>query len=192
MVKSETKVDMLTKIKGLITQMIPIILGVLIGLLINDWKESYDEKKYLKKALNAIEQDVVGSRASVLSVLDSQQVVMDSLEYYLEIDSVSLIEIFYKTEGLDAPTMKDIAMEFFTSDRGDLIDYELISIMAEIKDGKILINEKFDRLADFINTEMYNSTYQAKEKTAILLADVMESESSMVKIYDSYLDQNRN
>ncbi len=183
---------MLTKIKGLITQMIPIILGVLIGLLINGWKESYDEKKYLKKALNAIEQDVVGSRASVLSVLDSQQVVMDSLEYYLEIDSVSLIEIFYKTEGLDAPTMKDIAMEFFTSDRGDLIDYELISIMAEIKDGKILINEKFDRLADFINTEMYNSTYQAKEKTAILLADVMESESSLVKIYDSYLDQNRN
>lgn len=183
---------MVIKLKKLALDMIPVILGVLIGLLINDWKEGFDEKKYLQKALDAIEQDIVSSKNSLVGVLDSQQVLMDSLQFYAENDTVTLLDVFYKAKGLKAPIMKDIAIEFFTSDRGDLIDYQFISIMAEMKDFKVIVNEKFDRLTAYVNEEMYGTTYQVKEKTLILLADIIGSEKDLIEIYDTYLAQSGN
>lgn len=190
MLKEQLKTPMMfAKLKKLALDMIPVILGVLIGLLINGWKEKMDDKRYLQKALNAMEQDMTSSLDDLIGVLDSQQMVMDTLMYYAEEEALPLLEIFYKTKGLKAGTIKDIAIEFFVNDRGDLIDYELIAMMAEIRNYKELINEKFDRLAQFINAEMYTTSYQAKEKTAILLADVMGSEKDLVKLYKTYFAQ---
>lgn len=180
---------MLSKLRKLALDMIPVILGVLIGLLINGWKEKMDDKRYLQKAFNAIEQEVISSKADLEVVIASHGALLDTLGFYLENESITLADIFLKVGGLDAPVIKNLAFSFFVNDRGDLIDYQLISIMVELEESKKNLDQKLTRLADFTGDKLYGTDRGTKTKALLFLNDILESEMELVEVYNRYLAQ---
>jgi uncharacterized protein YoxC len=168
--------------------MIPVILGVLIALLINNWKESSENKRYLQRALDSMEKEVEESKTSVEEVLERHNIVIDSLVEHLENEDLSMREVFENAGGVQYPFIKNIALRFFVGGKVELIDYELISQMTDLEEAKRLLDNKFDKMMDFVYENMEKNDAQSKTLVLIHLSNVMDSESQLVELYANYLE----
>lgn len=89
--------------------MVPVVLGVLIALLINGWKDRQDDKRFVDRVLASISKEMASNRKEFSEVLALQYAFEDTLEAYLYDDSITLVEIANKANGLQLATMKNVA-----------------------------------------------------------------------------------
>lgn len=177
------------KLKKLLLEMVPVILGVLIALLINNWKESAADQRYVEKSLAAIEKDIRESKVSTEEVLEKHYAVIDSISHYLENTDLSIQEIVGNAGGIQYPFTKNIALRFFVSSKADLLDYETISILTNIEESSKMMSKKFDKLMDFAYEKIDSQDQKDKYSFAIHLANVIDSEEQLVELYQEYLGE---
>lgn len=169
--------------------MIPIILGMLIALFLNDWKDRAENQKYIDRAIHLIEKEIVESQKSVDEVLVRHYAVIDSLEANLENENLSLLEIAENAGGIQYPNVKNIAMRFFVGAKTELIDYKIISTLSELEDAKDIMLIKFEKLMDFAYANMENTDAKTKKAFAVHLANVIDSEKGLSDLYNQYLEE---
>ena len=66
--------------KQIIKDIIPVMIGILIALLINNWNEDRKEKKYLNQIFASINKELEESRIDLKENIPKQQVLIDSLK----------------------------------------------------------------------------------------------------------------
>ena len=66
--------------KQIIKDIIPVIIGILIALLINNWNEDRKEKKYLNQIFASINKELEESSIDLKENIPKQQVLIDSLK----------------------------------------------------------------------------------------------------------------
>ena len=71
-------------LKSLLIEIATIVLGVLIAVSINNFKEQIDNKKYIAKTLLAIEQEIKLSKSEVDTTMYRHVAIIDSLENSFE------------------------------------------------------------------------------------------------------------
>lgn len=168
-----------------------IVIGVLIAVTINNLKESISNKKYTKKALSSIEKEIQHNKLEVEEILELHIALIDSIQSSVHNDQETISEMILRFGGLQTAGVKSIGLRFFISNKAELIDYEIISQLAEIETSTSLLEKKMDRMIDFIYDQAGSSDKPSKTKFLIFLGNVIDSEQAMLAFYKQFLDKNK-
>ncbi|RMG28330.1 MAG: hypothetical protein D6732_18925 [Methanobacteriota archaeon] len=178
---------MVMKMKKLLKEMIPIVLGILIALFINKWKEDWNNKKFIERAFASINQEIQENRDAIQEVLPKQQVLLNILEREGAIHGKSIAEIIDNNHGIQVPTLKNTAWKFYVNSRTELIDYQIISQLTAMEESKKLLDIKVNKLLDFLYRNMEKSDKQSLRIFKYLIHNIIDSENQLTWMYDHYL-----
>jgi len=115
--------------------MIPVILGILIALFINDWKEQVDDKRFMIRVLDSIGKEMESNKNEFREILPLQYALIDSINIHLDNKKTSLAEIVIKANGLKVPIVKNTSWKSILNSKLELIDFEAFQKLKILKIG---------------------------------------------------------
>ncbi len=175
-------------IKKILLDTVPVILGVLIALLIGEWKSGYDDRRYFDRILVSMEDEARGSLDEINDILPRHVRLLDSIEYYLEEPDVNLLTLIERNGGLQVPTIQNRTWNAVITSRIDLVDYELISLFNQIDESKEILMVKVSDLTEYIFSQVHDSDRQSKELLKLHVLNVINSEEQLVDLHQRFLD----
>lgn len=162
------------QLKQLVREIIPVILGILIALAVNNWNENRKDKQYLNQIYTSINNELEASRDELKEIMPKQKILVDTIGKYLNDESVSIFGIIRKADGIQGPTVKNNAWRAIANTKIELIDFEKLSALSELDDSKKGLEMKINKLMDFM-VENLKSTSQEKKEIFMLLNQEMLS-----------------
>lgn len=164
-----------------------VVIGVLIAVSAGNYKEKLDDKRYLKKTLVAIKNEVTTSRAEIDSVLKRHFDLYRKLEEDFGQNEQSLGEFVSSAGGFQVANIKNISLRFFVSNKAELLDFLIIGQLLDIELQTKLLSDKVDRLANFAYENVHQNDLETMTKFAYLLGDVIDSEQMLSEAYAEFL-----
>lgn len=127
--------------KTILIETIPVIIGILIAVLINNIQQRYADRQYLKSTIKSIRTQNQENVKELEYALERQVTLLDTLKVYLEDDDRSLFDAIGKGNGLYTPDLKSTTWQFlFENENHTLVSYELINQLSEIEKYEQLIS----------------------------------------------------
>lgn len=164
----------------LFRDMVPVIIGILVALFINNWNEDRKDEAYLRRMFSAIEKEIEASIEDIEFVIPSQLASLDTINANLHNDDVSLYGIMMRSNGLHVPTIKTNAWEAIANSRIELIDYERLSILVDIQERKENLQLRIDRQMEFIFNNFENRDIAKKVILRMMTADIVSTEKEIL------------
>ncbi len=163
-------------IKSFIKDIIPVIVGILIALFINTWTENRKEKKYIDKIFISINKELSETNADIANTLSLQKSYIDTLDFYLLNDTISLKDIIMKSNGINIPTIKLSSWKAISNSKIELVDYDKLSALANIEQQSEILSKKTERMGDFLYSNINETGKDKKEIMKMLFMDIMGTE----------------
>lgn len=164
------------QLSQLIREIIPVILGILIALIINNWNEERKDEKYLNQIFSSLNEELIESRADIIEAIPKQQILLDSLQRYLYDETVTLSDIIEKARGIHGPVIKNYSWKAISSLRIELVEYEKLSALIELDESKESLELKFEKVLDFILNNLKETSPDKKEIFMIMISEIMSTE----------------
>ncbi|KEY19153.1 hypothetical protein [Kaistella antarctica] len=168
-------------IKAFIKDIIPIVVGILVALWINNWNENRKDKNYLDQISSASNKELTDTNQDIKENLLLQKSYIDSIDAYLIDDKISLLDITLKNKGIYVPTIKINSWKAISNSKIELLDYKKISALAMIEEQKEMLKMKSMRLVDFLYANPKETGKDKKEFLKILMLDIIGTEESIQK-----------
>lgn len=177
-------------IKRYAKEMIPVVLGILIALLINDWKQTKDDRAFANTILKNVSLELKENMEEFESIIVKHDLFMDSLYAHLD-DELSIGELIGNSGGLQFVSIKNTSWKAFQNQNLKLIDFEIISALVNIDDGKEEMLIKLNKLMDFVyqNPNAYDQATKATfgfimKDITYLEEDLLEEHKAFFDVYD--------
>ncbi|MCK8520437.1 hypothetical protein M0D21_02595 [Aquimarina sp. D1M17] len=170
-------------------EIIIVVLGVLIAVGINNYKENYEEEKFVSKTLSAIENEIEQSELEVEKTSKKHLQIVDSIHAAIHNDNESLGQLMNRIGGIQSPDVKNIGLRFFISNKAELVEYDIISRLNDIENYTNSLHTKMNRMLDFLYENIEKKDAVIKEKFIYHLANVINSEQELLKLYNDYKTQ---
>ncbi len=168
-----------------------VVIGVLIAVSIGNYKEKLDNGKYLRKTLEAIQNEIVTSQSEIDTVLFRHIGLLEKLEADFVENQMTLGEFISNSGGFQIAFVKNISLRFFISNKAELLEYEMIAQLLEIEQTTKILSDKVDRLASFAYDHINENDKEVMVKFTYFLSDVIDSEQSLLESYSEFLEQNQ-
>ena len=168
-------------IKAFIKDIIPIVVGILVALWINNWNENRKDKNYLDQITSASNKELTDTNQDIKENLLLQKSYIDSIDAYSIDDKISLLDITLKNKGIYVPTIKINSWKAISNSKIELLDYKKISALAMIEEQKEMLKMKSMRLVDFLYANPKETGKDKKEFLKILMLDIIGTEESIQK-----------
>ena len=104
--------------------------------MINNWNEERKDKKYLNQVYSTIAAELEESSRDIENTLPKQQILIDSLNKYMNDETTSIFEIINKSEGIQGPNVKLHTWKAVANSKVELIEFEKLSSLSEIEESK--------------------------------------------------------
>ena len=179
---------MKNKIIVFIKEIIPIIVGVLIAMYINNWNEERKDKKYINHISLSIIKELKEANDEIKNKIPIQKSLIDTLDVYINNDKMSLFNTIIKTNGLNFPLIKLNSWKAISNSRIELLDYDKISDMANIEEQKDILKMKIDKLTELIYPNMFETGKDKKLIMKIMMLDIIQTEQSLQKEIDQIIE----
>ncbi|MEM6840680.1 MAG: hypothetical protein AAF632_00525 [Bacteroidota bacterium] len=172
--------------------LIPVIIGILAALLINDYRQKLQEQKRQAILLNNLVDEFAERQDELKWVVQNRQVpLLDTLEVYIDNSEITLWEIFRRAKGFGFPEVYVDSWEsaLNTQDTKSL-DFTLLNSLAKISSGQKDIMSRTEVVYNFLYSPeitLYDSRFEAKELLAIMIADFVESERALIDRYNEFI-----
>lgn len=177
------------QIGQLVREMIPVIIGILIALLINNWNEDRKDRKYLDQIFSSILKESEESIADIDFVLPKQQALIDTIETYLDNEKASIIEIVMKANGTHKPDIKLNSWRAIANSKIELIEYEKLSTLSDIEERKDNLYARIDKTADFLLMNITETSREKKELLKMMTFDVINAEKRLKSRIEDFLKE---
>ncbi len=175
------------KIQTLFKEMIPVILGILIALFINNWKQSYDDQKFINSVLSSITEELKENHTELQEVIESHQQLLDTINYHIEDPEITIGELINKVGGIPGASIRNNAWKALVNNRIDLIEYDKISILSNIEEDKSNMKMKFERLTDLIYQGISSSEYIHKKMFLVTVNDLLYTEEQLYESHEQFI-----
>lgn len=162
--------------KSFIKEIIPVIVGILIALFINNWNEGRKEKKYIEKIFLSVNKELAETDADIANILSLQKSYIDTLDFYINDDKISLKDIILKSNGINIPTIKLHSWKAISNSKIELVDYDKLSALANIEEQNETLSKKTERMGDFLYANINETGKDKKEIMKMLFMDIMGTE----------------
>lgn len=173
--------------KKILIEIIPVLVGILLALFINNWRQSVSESNYINNSIISIIKEN-GENIDELNYSIQRQITfIDTLEYYMEDDRFKLVDIIRKTSGVYTPDLKSTTWKFLIQDsKHTLVEYEFINRLAEIEKYENLIGRYNDKVGDLIFQQGFFDDPGLKRVAYILFSDFGNNERLMIEELKSF------
>jgi len=161
--------------KQIIKDVIPVILGILIALVINNWNENRKEQRYLDQIYASINKELLESIQSLKENIPKQQRLVDSLQVDLNNESVELFDIIRKAGGIWAPRIKNNSWRAVANSRIELIEFEKLSALSELDESKNNQDYKQKKIMDFVIENIKSTSNDKKEILLMMVSEMISS-----------------
>ena len=166
---------------------IPVIIGILIAVIINNLQQSFADKKYLSTTLNAIKTQNKENIAELEYALKRQNVLLDSLEAYLVDDSLTLFDVLRRGKGLYTPDLKSTTWKFLMEGRNHtLVSYRIISQLNEIEKYEELVKGYNSSVKDILFTTDLFENPKMKKVLWVWMKDFSSVEKDMISELEKF------
>ena len=173
-------------IKLFLKEIIPIIVGILVALYINNWNEERKNEKYINQISSSINNELKETNEDILKKLPFQKSLIDTLNYYLTNNKISLLEIVLKNKGIKVPTIKINSWKAVSNSKIELLRYDIMTTLADIEEKKDNMNMKLDKLVTFFYANPNTTEKNKKIIMKILIADIINTEIGIQDLISNY------
>ena len=168
-----------------------VVIGVLVALFINNWNESIKQQKFIDRTLYAIGEEIDYSINEINGVLDKHYRTIDSIDVSYDNEEETIRDVFVKLEGFRVPEVKNIGLRYFITSGAELVDYDIISDLSEIEFVNRGFDMKLSKLNDIVYNNMDSTDPSHKSMVTQLLGDLIESEESLLNLYEEFLENHK-
>lgn len=163
----------------LFKEIIPVLIGILIALFINNWNEDRKDKKYLNQIFTSIENELEESLTKIAQVIPKQLASVDTLDYYMNNDKVTLYEIIMKSNGIHMPFVKTNSWNSIVNSKIELIEYEKLSDLSDIEELKKNLAQRTEKQMDFIFQNFEKADRNKKVIVRMMMTDIIGAEKDI-------------
>ena len=168
-------------LKDFIKEIIPIVVGILIALWINNWNENRKDQNYIDKISTSINKELLESDEDIIKTMILQKSMLDTIDYYLRDNKISILKIVAKSNGFYVPGIKINTLKTLSNSKIDLMEYEKISGLANVERQKDILEAKTERFNDFLYANPKDNTEEKKELMKLYLLDIIGTETDLQK-----------
>lgn len=179
------------RIKELIREIIPVIIGILIALFINNWNDERKERKYLDKMFFSIEKELEEGILEIKSVIPQQMAFADTIQVYLNNDKVSLYDVMMKAEGVYSPVIKTNSWNAIANSKIELIGYERLSTLADIEERKKNLTNRVQRQTEYLFQNFEDTSKKKKEILKMMILDIIGAEKRLQYAIEEFIEENK-
>ncbi|MEM6643582.1 MAG: hypothetical protein AAF616_11435 [Bacteroidota bacterium] len=176
------------KIVELVKDTIPVVLGVLIALIIGNWKQQYDNQQYIDKMLATMKVEAESNLKEIQETIPKHIRLSDTIQYYMD-SEVSLSEIVMKSSGIQLPTIANRTWNAVIDSRVELVDYSTLSVVTQIDESKELLLKKMDHLIDHVYQNLVSTEESDKFLLLMHVSNVIDSEQRLKKLHEEFLEE---
>jgi len=167
------------EVSKLIKEIIPVIIGILIALFINNWNEERKDKKYLNQIFSSIENELEDSSIEIKKVIPKQQASVDTIEVYLNNEKVTLYEIMMRANGIQMPIIKTNSWNAIANSKIELIKYEKLSALSDIEEGKENLTQRIEKQMEYIFQNFEKTDKNKKIIVKMMILDIIGAEKEL-------------
>lgn len=167
------------QLNQIIKETVPVIIGILIALFINNWNEDRKDKKYLNQIFSSIEKELEESNTEIKQVILKQLASVDTLVNYLNNEEISLYHIMMRGNGIHIPTIKTKSWNAIANSRIELIEYEQLSALADIEERKENLTKRIERQMEFIFQNFEKTDRAKKIILRMMTLDIVRAEEEL-------------
>ena len=177
--------------KQIVREIVPVIIGILIALFINNWNDNRKERIYLDQMFSSIEEELKESVLDIKRVMPKQLASIDTINAYLDNEQASLYDIVLKADGVYSPTIKTNAWNAIANSKIELVDYERLSALADIEDMKDNLTQRINRQLDFTFQNFEETDKVKKEILKMMILDVVGAEERLQLEIEKFIKENK-
>jgi len=166
-------------INPFIKEILPIIAGILIALYINNWNEHRKEENYINYISKAINAELTETNEDIIDIVAVQKSFIDTIDFYLNDGKVTLLDIAIKANGIQIPTIKINSWKAVSNSKIELMEFDKVSILAEIAENKDILKMKAEKLASFTYSNTTETDKDKKVLMKIMMFDIISTEKSI-------------
>jgi len=181
--------SILEKLKSYLKELTIVTAGVLIALFISNHKENNQAIKYHSTTIETINNEVKANYSSLKASIESHTDLLDTITKYSE-DNIAIMDLFHKVNGLQFNILSNAGLEFYTRSQINLIDFEIMSTLYNMKYSSDLIDTKIERLSDFLYPNIKADSKESKTIVSLYLRDVLSTEIQLLEFYEDFIDKN--
>ena len=153
-----------SRIPYILQEIAIVVIGVLIAVSIGNYKEKYDNEKYVEKTLRAIKKEVELSQIEVDTVLNRHIQLYRALENDLGNEEQTLGELVSSSGGFQIASTKNVSLRFFVSNKAELLEFQLISQLLDIELKTDMLSDKIKLMGDFAYDNVNHGNADVKIK----------------------------
>ncbi|MFS4417059.1 hypothetical protein [Maribacter sp. 2307ULW6-5] len=175
-------------IKALVKEIVPIILGILIALYIDNWNQNRKDQKYVDQMIASMDKELEESLEDIKKTLPQQTTLIDSLAFYGKDEQVSIFDVMMKANGIHLPSIKTTSWKAISTSKLELMAYKRIRTMTQIQEQKENMLAKCRLLMDFTYQNIKETDSEKKELVGIMMQDIMVSERDLQAEIEAILE----
>lgn len=162
--------------KTFLKEIVPVVIGILIALYINNWNEDRKDEQYISQIYSSIDKELSETSEDITSKILIQKSFLDTIDFYLENDKISLLDITLKAEGINIPSIKINSWKAISRSKIELMEYNKVSALANIEEQKEILKMKTEKFADFVYLNTDETGKNKKELMKIMMLDIIHTE----------------
>ncbi len=174
------------ELKKLFREMIPVILGVLIALLINNLNEQRKDRQYVNKMMQAITTEIKENKKELDELAIKRWQMLDTIGHYID-EEISIGNVITKVNGLGGVSIRNTAWRSMMNSRMDLMDYKKISVLTDIGDQKELMIIQLKKMIDLVYERGASEDFKDMERFQLMLESIMYTEQELLRLHNEFL-----
>lgn len=178
-------------LKKIIKETIPVVLGVLLALLLNNWKESYDSDRYTEEFYGHILEEVKHNSRQIEKVIGSHKSLCDSLDYYKDKD-VSGADVVLVGGGLQMPVLQNTSWKLLQSSQLGQLDFEVMSLLAGAERVEYYLGLDMENLMEALIEYDYSTEALGKQRIKDQVEQLIDKEETLLSIFEMYEEWHEN
>lgn len=167
--------------QGFIKDLVPVLLGVLIALYINNLNEDYKNKKYIENFYTSLQQELKETHKDFIEKKPIQKQLLDTLNYYANNNTLPLIDVIMKGGGINGTRIKLNYWKSLANSKIELISYDKLSILADIEEGKELLTYKRNKILDFVYANLRETSSDKKIILKLMMEEVLRTQENIME-----------
>lgn len=169
-----------------VKEIIPVIVGILIALYINNWNENRKEKKYINQIFTSIDKELIESKQEIETKIPLQKTLIDTIDFYSDNKNLTIFDVAIKADGIHIPTIKLNTWKSLSNSKIELAEYKKMSVLSGIEEKRELLRRKEEYLMNFLYSNIDSKEKSKKQTLKILMQDILQTEKSIQNDINEY------
>lgn len=176
------------KIKSYFKELTIVTIGVLIALVISNFKENNQARKYHIASTEAVKDEINLNYAALKVAIERHTNLQDTIYKYSK-EHVLLRDLILKADGLHGAFLRNTGLDFYKRNEINSIDYEMMIMLMDMESNSKLIDTKLEKLMDFMYPNLFVDSEESKMLVVLYLGNLLNSEMQLMHSYELFIDK---